>query len=113
LLQILLLHGRERCIDNQQLRLMLLGDGGNFLDLPLPHQRRWADVAEAEGAPPDDLNADRFGKPFGFLKPGLGRAAGAVPYPFGNDDDRAFAAGNLDRAIAVEILGQALSSPSP
>jgi hypothetical protein len=91
---------------------MFLGDGGNFLDLPLPHQSGGADVAEPESTPSYDLDADRFGKSFGFLEPRFGRAAGAVPYPFGNDDDRAFAAGNLDRAIAVEILGQAPFSPS-
>ena len=71
------------------------------------------DAADADGARGDDIDADRFGKPLSFLKPGFGRTAGAVPYPFGNDDDCAFAAGNLHRAIAVEILGQAPFSPSP
>ncbi len=109
LLERLLLHRSEGRIDDQQLRLIVAGDLGDLLDLPLPQQCRRSNLPQAERLARDHLDPDRAGEAFGFLKPRLGRAAGALPHFLRDDHDRPLAAGDVvHRIVEGHVLG---SSP--
>jgi hypothetical protein len=70
--KVLLLHRRERGVDDQQPRLLLLRKRRHLLDLALAEQGRRPDRAQTEGPLGRDDHADRLGKAFGFLDPRLG-----------------------------------------
>ena len=75
---------------------------------PLPSRVAGRTARTRNGVRRHDVDADRFGKPFGFLEPRLGRAPRALARKLGHGDHRALAARDLDRAIAVEIVQASL-----
>ena len=77
-LQVLLLDRRQRRVDDQQLRVLLLRELGNLLDLALAEQGRGPDRAHAERPRRDHVDPDRLGKALGFLDPRLGRTPRAL-----------------------------------
>jgi len=83
---------------------MLLGQRRHLLDLALAEQGRGPDRAQAEGALRCNDNADRLGQPLCFLDSRVGRAPRGLAGQLRNDDQGAFAARDLDRAIAIEII---------
>ena len=103
LLQVLLLNGGKRRIDDEQLGAILLGDPGDLLDLPLAEQGRRADGSNPECAGADHIDADRTGEAIGLLDPRLGGAARRFASELRYHDDRPLTAGHLDCAIAVEV----------
>ncbi len=103
-LEVLLLHGRERRVDHQQARLMLPGKRRDLFDLALAEQGRGPDRAQAEGTLAGDDHADRLGQPLGLLGAGFSRAPRRLTGQLRNHDQGAFAARDLDRAVAVELI---------
>ncbi len=103
-LEVLLLHRAEGGIDDQQASAMLLCQRRNLFDLALAEQGRGPDRAQAEDALGGNDDADRLRQPFGFLDARVGRAPRRLAGQLRNDDQGAFAARDLDRAIAVEII---------
>ena len=110
LLQILLLDRGQRRIDNEQTGSLLFRRFGDLLDLPFAKQRRGPHFTNAQRPSGDDIDADRRCQALRFLDTRFGRAARAFAPELGNGDDRALAASDLDRAIAVEIIQDSLSS---
>jgi len=109
--QILLLDRGQRRVHDQQSGRFLPREPGNLVDLALAEQGRRPHRAQPERAGDDDVDADRPGQADGLLDPGVGRPPGPLPGQLGHRDERAFAASDLDRAIAVEG-GQSWSSAS-
>ena len=110
--QVLLLDRGQRRVDDDQPRALFARNAGDFLRLPLADQRRRPNRADTIGARRGDDDADRFGEAFRFLDPGLGRAARALARKLGYDQDRALAAGDLDRTVAVEPVQDGASASS-
>ena len=73
-LEVALLDGCQRMVDDHQLRVGVLEPGCDFLDLagaeergrPRPRDRRQLGV--------DDIEVDRLRKPYRFVEPGLSRS---------------------------------------
>ena len=84
LFQRLLLDRGQPGIDDQQARLILAGDFGDFLDLALAEQARRPDVAQLERAPCNHIDPDRLGKSLGLVQPRFGRAKPAAAGAVGN-----------------------------
>jgi hypothetical protein len=72
LFQILLLDGRQRGIDDQQARALLLCALGNLFNLPLAEKRRRARRAHPKRPRRHDLNSDRFGQTLRLLDARVG-----------------------------------------
>src|SRR5215210_7050613 len=88
---------------------MLASDLSDLLRLALAEQGRRPDRAQPVRAPGDDLDPDRFGQALSLVQPRLGRAPAGradafAPGPFGHDQNRALAAGDVKRSIAIEII---------
>jgi hypothetical protein len=79
--------------------------------LAFAEQRRGPDCPHAERSSRCDIDADRLGKTRSLFDPSLRRAPRSLTREFGDRDDRALAAGNLDRTITVEGA-QESASPS-
>src|SRR6185295_7059117 len=109
--QILLLDRGQRRVDDQQSGRFVPREPGNLFDLALAEQGRRPHRAQAERAGGNDVDANRPGQAGGLLDPGVGRPPGSFPGQLGHRDQRAFAARDLDRAVAIEG-GQSWSSAS-
>src|SRR4051794_40409323 len=92
---------------------MFACERGNIFDLALAEQCRGTDGAHAERTLGDNDDADGLGKSLGFAKPRLRRPPHGFAGQLRHDEDRPFAASDLDRAIAVEASAQDSSSASP
>jgi hypothetical protein len=104
--QILLLDRRQRRIDDQQMRAAPARRLGKLLDLTLAEQRRRPDGAHADSPRPNHIDTDGSGKALGLFDPRLRRPPRTFARKLGHGDQRALAAGDLDRAIAVvEVQG--------
>src|SRR5438270_4894353 len=91
-------------------RLRQLGD---LLNLSFAKQGCGSHRAHPKRFRRDNLNADRLRQPLRFLDPGLGRSSRTFAGKLGNGDDRALAARDVYRAIAVERVQDSTSgSPS-
>ena len=113
LLQILLLDRRQRRVDDEQARALLLSRGGNLLDLAFAKQGRGPDCPHAKWSCGHHLDADCLGEPFGFLNASPDRPACSFTGQLRNRDHGPFTARDFDRAIAVKRVQQASPSLSP
>jgi hypothetical protein len=109
ILEILLLDRRDRAVDDEQLRLAPAQGVADLLDLARAEQGCRARLADLEGQPLLDLDADRLGEADGLLEPGLDVAL-RTPPEVGKSDDGAGAAGELV-GIAIENAQPCGSSP--
>jgi hypothetical protein len=109
--QVLLLDRRQRCVDDEQPRPLLLCEITDLLDLALAEQGCRPDRPDPKGLARDDVDADRFGQPLRFLDARVGRAPRSFARKLGYCDNRAFAARDLDRSVAIESV-QGFSSAS-
>jgi hypothetical protein len=82
--------------------MLLLRQLSDLLDLALAEQGCGPNRSYAERASAHDVDADRFGEPLGFFDARVSRASRSFARQLGYGDDRAFAARDLDRAIAIE-----------
>jgi len=106
--EILLLDGRDRRVDDEELGLLPLDRFGDLLDLPLAEQGRRPRLADSETQPVGDGEADRPGEAGRLVEPRVG-VAPPLPSQLGEGDDGAGAAGELVRTVLVEDA-QALCS---
>lgn len=107
-LEILLLDRADRPVDDEKVRFrdpQLIRD---FLDLPLPEQRRGTRLTDLEGDPLGNLYADCPGKPLGLVEPRVDVPPSPVAN-IGQGDERARAAGEFVSAFTLES-GQAPGS---
>jgi hypothetical protein len=111
-LQIFLLNRGQRGIDDEESCAFLPREFGHFLDLALPEEGRGPDRPNAKRSLGNDVDADRFRQAFRLLDARFSRAPGGFAGKFRDRDDRAFAARDLDRTIAVESVQDEPSSPS-
>ncbi len=97
LLEIALLHRRQRMIDDDQFRMAFLDDLGELLDLAAAEQGRRARVVDGNDRRMDRIEADGAGKANGLVMAGLGGArlartvrlivAARLPGKHGHNDD--------------------------
>ena len=90
--------------------MLLLSGLRDLFDLPLAEQRRGPDRSDTKWPRGNNVDANRLREAFRFLDAPLGRTPGGLPRQFGNRNDRAFAARDLDCAIAVELVQDAAPS---
>jgi hypothetical protein len=90
-------------------RVLGLGRLRDLLHLTLAEQGGRPDRAHAERLGGDDVDANRLGKAFRLLYPGVGRPSRTLSRELGYRDDRTLASRDLGLAMTV-ILVQDLSS---
>jgi len=103
----------ERRIHDQQAGAFVTRHVGELLGLALPEQGRRPNRSNPERPRRDDVDADCFGEPLRFLDAGLGRAPRTLARKLRHRDDRALAASDVDRTIAVERVQEAVPCSSP
>ena len=111
--EVLLLHGRQRSIDDEEAGALVLRCAGDLLDLALAEQCRRSNRPHAERPRSDDIDPDRLGKPLGLFDARIGRAPRSFARKLGNGDHRPFAARHFHRAVAIEYGTHVSASPSP
>lgn len=82
--------------------MLLSGCVSNLLDLAFAKQRRWPDCPNSHRPRRHDVNSNGLCKTLRLFHPCFTRPASAFPRKFRDSDNRALAAGDLDRTIAVK-----------
>ena len=73
LFEVALLHGAQRMVDDDELRVVDAGERRDLLHLPAPEQRRRSGLAQRHDERGGNVEPDRLGKAHGFGKPRLRR----------------------------------------